>query len=224
MIAYGNKLHNVIDKYITFETMTSKTTKNTSSGLTTISKMISNFFNPLTSLFIYFAYSSSQEFTFSESAMLFLPLLMIVVIPVSAWIYWNVRKGNYTNMDVSNRKQRKSLYFFIALSLLVFIGYDYYFNENVDLIVTFLLILLVLLQLSNYYIKSSMHTAFNFFVAALFFALNPLLGAAWLIIAILVGVTRIILKRHTVSEVISGASIAILVSFIYLYTHIQGHL
>lgn len=185
------------------------------------SKIISNFFNPLTALFIYFTYSSSREFSFSETAKLFLPLLLIVVIPISAWIYWNVRKGNYTNMDVSNRKQRKSLYFFIAVTLVLFLGYDYFFNENVDLIVTFLLLLLVLMQLSNYYIKSSMHTAFNVFVAALFFAISPTLGLVWLLIAILVGVTRIILKRHTVAEVISGASIALLVSFIYLYANIQ---
>lgn len=201
--------------------MTPNTTEKPPSGLIKLSKMISNFFNPLTSLFIYFAYSSSREFTFSETAMLFLPLLLIVVIPISAWIYWNVKKGNYTNMDVSNRKQRKSLYFFIAVTLVLFLGYDYFFNENVDLIVTFLLLLLVLMQLSNYYIKSSMHTAFNVFVAALFFAIDPTLGLIWFIISILVGVTRIILKRHTVAEVISGASIALLVSFIYLYANIQ---
>lgn len=201
--------------------MTQDSTENAPAKPNKISKIISNFFNPLTSLFIYFTYSSSLKFTFSEAAIIFLPLLLIVIIPISAWIYWNVRKGNYTNMDVSNRKQRKSLYFFIASALLIFLGYDYFFNENVDLIVTFLLILLVLMQLSNYYIKSSMHTAFNVLVAALFFELNWILGLIWLIIAILVGVTRIILKRHSVAEVISGAAIAILVSFIYLYANIH---
>lgn len=186
-----------------------------------ISKIISNFFNPLTSLFIYFVYNSSLNYNLSETATLFLPLLLIVVIPISAWIYWNVRKGNYTNMDVSNRKQRKSLYFFIAGALLLFLGYDYFLNENIDLIITFLLLLLLLMQLSNYYVKSSMHTAFNIFVAALFFAASSVLGIIWLILSIMVGITRIILKRHTVTEVISGALIALLVSFIYLYANIQ---
>lgn len=185
------------------------------------SKIISNFFNPLTALFIYFVYSSSLQYNLSETAKLFLPLLLIVVIPISAWIYWNVRKGNYSNMDVSNRKQRKSLYFFIATTLFLFLFYDYFFNENIDLIVTFLLLLLLLMQLSNYFVKSSMHTAFNIFVAALFFGLNSALGIIWFLIAVLVGVTRIILKRHTVIEVISGALIALLVSFIYLYANIQ---
>lgn len=66
-----------------------------------------------------------------------------------------------------------------------------------------------------------MHTAFNVFVAALFFAINWKMGLLWLGIASLVGVTRIILKRHTVKEVFMGAGIAIVVSFIYLYCNIQ---
>lgn len=141
-------------------------------------------------------------------------------------LYWNVRKGNYSNMDVSNRKQRKSLYFFITVTLFLesklFLFYDYFFfNENNDLILTFLLLLLLLMQLSNYFVKSSMHTAFNIFVAVLFFGLDSTLGIIWFLIAFLVEVTRIILKRHTVIEVISGALIALLVSFIYLYTNIQ---
>jgi hypothetical protein len=123
-------------------------------------------------------------------------------------------------MDVSNREQRKSLYFVIAGALLAFLFYDYFINQNIDLIITFILILLVLMQVSNYFIKSSMHTAFNVFVAALFFALEPNMGIIWLFISILVGTTRIILKMHTPKEVFAGAAIAVFVSFIYLYTNI----
>jgi len=132
-----------------------------------------------------------------------------------------VKKGNYTNMDVSNRNQRKSLYFFIAATILAYLLYDYLKNDAVDLIVVFLMVLLLVMQISNYFIKSSMHTAFNVFVAALFFSVHPGMGIFWFGIAILVGISRIILKRHTVQEVIAGAAIASFVSFIYLYTHIQ---
>ena len=66
-----------------------------------------------------------------------------------------------------------------------------------------------------------MHTAFNIFVASLFFSIDPLIGILWFGIAVLVGFTRIILKRHTVAEVITGALIAGSVSFIYLYTNIH---
>jgi membrane-associated phospholipid phosphatase len=124
-------------------------------------------------------------------------------------------------MDVSDRNQRKSLYFFVEGSLLLYLLYDFYSNNNIDLVMLFLLILLVIMQLSNYFIKSSMHTAFNIFVSALFFTLNPWVGIIWAGIAVSVGFTRIILKRHTVKEVFIGGLIAGFVSFVYLYASIH---
>lgn len=186
-----------------------------------ISKFISNFFNPLVSLFLYFLYSSLQNYTAKEAAMRFLPILLLTMLPISLWIFWNVKKGNYTNMDVSNRNQRKSLYFFIAGAIGAYLLYDYVKNGTVDILMIFLMILLLVMQISNYFVKSSMHTAFNIFVSALFFSINPVMGIIWFGIAVLVGITRIILKRHTLKEVISGAVIAGIVSFIYLYTNIQ---
>lgn len=186
-----------------------------------ISKIISNFFNPFTSLIIYFIYSSSIDYTVSEAIHRFLPILLLTVLPIVVWIVWNVKKGRYTNMDVSNRNQRKSLYFFIAGCMMVYLLYDYYTNDTLDLIMFFLLILLWVLQFSNYFIKSSMHTAFNVYVAALFFYRDPMWGLGWLIIAALVGVTRVILKRHSVKEVLTGGSLALIVSFIYLYFALQ---
>jgi hypothetical protein len=143
------------------------------------------------------------------------------MLPVIIWLVWNVKTGRYTNMDVSNRVQRKTLYIFIAVCVLTYILFNYIKNGYVDFIMLFILILLFALQISNLYIKSSMHTAFNVFVAALFFSLNWKLGILWLGIAALVGITRIILKRHTIKEVFMGAGIAFLISFIYLYCNIQ---
>lgn len=186
-----------------------------------ISKIISDFFNPLVSLFIFFIYMSIQSYTLKDSLVYFLPILLLIMLPVIIWLVWNVKTGRYTNMDVSNRVQRKTLYIFIAVCVLTYILFNYLKNGYVDFIMLFILILLFALQISNLYIKSSMHTAFNVFVAALFFSLNWKLGILWLGIAALVGITRIILKRHTIKEVFMGAGIAFLISFIYLYCNIQ---
>ncbi len=192
-----------------------------SSLLYKTSKIISDFFNPLLSLFIFFIYLSFMKYSLRNSIMYFLPILLIIIAPVMAWLVWNVKTGRYTNMDVSNRVQRKSLYIFIATCVVFYIAFNYFKNGYVDLVMLFILILLFALQISNFYIKSSMHTAFNIFVAALFFALNHTMGIVWLAIAILVGVTRIILKRHNPKEVLMGAGIAFTVSFLYLYCNIQ---
>ncbi len=124
-------------------------------------------------------------------------------------------------MDVSNRVQRKTLYIFIAACVISYLIFNYIKNGYIDLVMLFILILLFVLQISNFFIKSSMHTAFNIFVAALFFTLNWKMGLIWMGVAILVGITRIILKRHTVKEVLTGAGIAFMISFIYLYCNIQ---
>lgn len=186
-----------------------------------ISKFISNFFNPLTSLIIFFIYFSSKNFSAATTLQTFLPILVLIVSPIVIWIIWNVKNGNYSNLDVSNRNQRKSLYFFISGCIGVYLIYYYITTGTADVLMIFLMFLLLVLQFSNYFIKSSMHTAFNVFVAALFFSENPLLGIIWAVIAALVGITRVILGRHTAKEVITGAALAALVSFVYLYTNIQ---
>jgi len=193
----------------------------TTSSLHIVSRLISDFFNPLVSLFIYFVYLSFKIYTFKEAVMHFLSILLITILPIIIWIYWNVKTGRYTNMDVSNRVQRKSLYIFIAVCIVLYQLYHYIINGFLDFVMLFILVLLFALQYSNLYIKSSMHTAFNVFVAALFYDSDWRAGLFWLFIAALVGVTRVILRRHTVKEVFMGAGIAFMVSFVYLYCNIH---
>lgn len=195
--------------------------KTPSSAVLKVSKFISGFFNPMNSLVIYFIVFSTRNFTLAEATQNFLPIFLITIVPISSWIIYNVRTKKYTNLDVSDRKQRKSLYFFIEGAMIVYLFFVYLKYERIDMVLLFLLVLLIVMQISNYFIKSSMHTAINLFIAALFFTLSPLYGLIWLILSILVGISRIILKRHSPAEVVSGAVIAGMVSFIYLYTHIQ---
>lgn len=142
------------------------------SSLLKISRIISDFFNPLISLIIFFAYMSVHEYSLKEALTHFLPILGIVILPIIIWIVYNVKTGRYTNMDVSNRVQRKTLYIFIGVCVLLYLAFTYIKYGSFDFVMLFILILLLALQISNYYIKSSMHTAFNIFVAALFFKLN----------------------------------------------------
>ena len=185
------------------------------------SKFISNFFNPLVSMVIYFYFFSKKELSKSEAWAYFIPVLLFTLLPTIVWLVWNVKTGRYTNLDVSDRKQRKSLYFFLAFCVIAYLVYYYIVHHQMDINMLFIFILLLIMQLSNYFIKSSMHTAFNVFVASMFFAIDWKWGLAWFFLAILVGITRIILKRHTVKEVLMGILIASLVSFVYLYTQIQ---
>ncbi|WP_300675737.1 phosphatase PAP2 family protein [Soonwooa sp.] len=182
-----------------------------------LSKIISNFFNPIVSLFIYYLVVGSVQHFPSKQITDALPLLFIVGIPTIVWIFWNVKKGNYTNMDVSNRQQRNSLYVVIVVLCAIYLAYEYFVNKNLDVRILFLEILLILMQISNFFLKSSMHTALNLYVAFLFLKYDLVWGISWIILSIIVGITRIILKRHTLAEVISGVALGSLIGLIYYF-------
>lgn len=186
-----------------------------------ISKVISNIFNPIVSLLVFYIYHSFHRHTATVAFKSMIPLLVMVIFPVVYWIASNVRKGRYTNMDVSNRMQRRSLYYFIIAALMVYEIFIYLRWGAADRNVLFLILLLILLHFSNYFIKSSMHTALNLFVAALFYPENHIVSFVWLLLTVLIGITRLILKRHSVAEVFSGAAIGFVVSILYLYTYNQ---
>ncbi|WP_261512039.1 phosphatase PAP2 family protein [Chryseobacterium paludis] len=191
------------------------------SSIHKISKIISEFFNPLVSLFLFFVYKSIRDYSLKDSILYFLPILLIIILPVIIWLIWNVKTGRYTNMDVSNRVQRKTFYIFTAITVILYLLFHYIKNGTLDFLMLFILILLFALQVSNFFIKSSMHTAFNVFVASLFYSLDWKMGIVWFGIAVIVGITRVILKRHTVKEVFMGGGIAFLISFLYLYCNIH---
>lgn len=199
--------------------------KEPSSLLLFFSKILSNVFNPIFSLLIFFGVFAYEKMNYDEAFRNFMLMLSMVVIPIFAWIIWNVKTGRYTNMDVSNRKQRNSLYIFNFFIIAIYIAVLHFTKQRTDLIVIiiFLFVLLVVMQISNFYIKSSMHTSLNVFVSALFFSLNPIFGFIWLMLSLLVGISRIVLKRHTPKEVMMGGFIAFVISITYLYFTIQNH-
>ena len=198
--------------------------KTASALLIKLSNILSNVLNPLFSLLIFFIYFAKEKMETTEAFKNLLWMVILVIIPIFGWIFWNVETGRYTNMDVSDRKQRNTLYIFNVFIVSIYIAFLYFTQQNFDLIliIIFVMALMLIMHFSNFFIKSSMHTSFNVFVSALFFSLNIYFGLFWLFLTILVGISRVILKRHTVKEVIMGASIATVVSFIYLYFNIQN--
>ena len=88
---------------------------------------------------------------------LIMMILLLLIIPTALWIYRNVQNGTYSNMDVSNRKQRHSLYIFIIIATVIFLAVDFYLHKEMDWTIFMLCILLILMQISNFFIKSSLY-------------------------------------------------------------------
>lgn len=109
-------------------------------------------------------------------------------------------------MDVSKREQRYSLYLFI-IPLVFLTAWLFYLSNLPTYTSKTLLIgggLMTLSFLTNFKIKSSLHTSLNCYLAFCVFQINPSIGMALLVLTVAVAWSRVVLQRHSVSEVVMG--------------------
>lgn len=173
------------------------------------SKYLSLLFYPFVSLSFFYLYAVPL------SEALFFGLM--VGLPTLFWLIYNVKKGHYTDADVSDRQRRKSLYWFLIGNFMAYqLAFMLVFKHHDDKTLAFLLALVVLF-LSNFYVKSSMHTVLNLVIAALFWVAHfQKMAIFWGLMALLVGISRVILKKHSKLEVFMGILIGGLVSILYI--------
>ena len=147
-----------------------------------------------------------------------------VFIPLIIWLYLRYKKGFITNFDVSDRKQRESIFVFIIpiLSLVTFIVYKTDQSRNLYLSLVFAIVLLLISQAVNFLIKSSLHVSLNIYLSFLVMTVNYKLSIILLLFTILIGWSRIIIGRHTLKEVLVGATIGI--SLGLTMAHVEGYL
>jgi membrane-associated phospholipid phosphatase len=151
---------------------------------------------------------------------MFLSLLIIgcFFIPLILWMYLKSKNGTYTNFDVSDKKQRNSLFLFAVPLLLVvtIILFKTDQSKNLCLSVLFALILVVISQFVNLFIKSSLHVSLNIYLAALIFSFDYRIAIIVLLFTGLLCWSRVKLKRHTIKEVLFGLLTGTCISLIML--------
>ena len=144
-----------------------------------------------------------------------------ICLPLCLKMYWKTKNGSYTNFDVSDKKQRQSWYIYALLILLVvtIILFATEQPRTLRLAVLFALLLLALSKLANFFIKSSLHVSLNLFLAFLIMSMNLPIGLIFLSSIIFVAWARLVLKRHTMKEIIAGALIGFVIgiaAFIFI--------
>jgi membrane-associated phospholipid phosphatase len=141
-----------------------------------------------------------------------------VLVPLTITLFLKSRNGTYTNFDVSDRHQRKSMYILAIclLSITTIITYTNQQSYNTCTNTLFALILITFSFIVNYFIKSSIHVSLSIFLSALIFASNYKIAIAYFVFSLLIGWSRVKLGRHNTKEVFCGAIIGTLVCFIML--------
>jgi membrane-associated phospholipid phosphatase len=145
-------------------------------------------------------------------------------LPLTLHMYRKFKNGSYSNFDVSNRNQRQLWYQFASLLLLVVTTIMFATEQpkSLQLSILSFLILLLISGIINYRIKTSLHVTLTIYLAFLIIPMSFHIGVILISLTIVVGWARIILRRHTLKEVLTGFIIGTLVgvsSFVcdYLY-------
>lgn len=130
-----------------------------------------------------------------------------IFIPVTIRTFMGVRRGKYTNIDVSDQVQRQRWFTTITVLLLVVTAVIWLTNQayTLRLAVTLACGLLVCALYINKRVKSSMHMTFHAFISLLILYFNVVAGIIFLLLMPVLGWSRLYLKRHFLNEVLIGA-------------------
>ena len=134
-------------------------------------------------------------------------LVLVVSVPLLILIGRNVRRGTWTNYDVSERTQRSGLYWpalILTASLALFLWWS---GTNPRLTRGFLVVVSMMAagMLINRWLKVSLHMAFGAFCAVIVSWRYPGATTALALALALLAWSRLTLRRHTWTEVFVGA-------------------
>lgn len=133
----------------------------------------------------------------------------VAVAIVWAFVLHRRRSGRWQTVDASRRHERPALY---LLALLVAGGYWWWQGGRGSASSTGVLAVVVMLcvaAIANRWIKLSLHMASLAFAGVTLLALWPTAGAATLALLPLLGWSRLRMARHSLPEVLGGATLGL---------------
>jgi hypothetical protein len=178
---------------------------------TKIAKSISILGHPLLTIPVYVVTALFNFESIEKASWISALIIGGIFIPLIVKMYRGEKKGEYTNFDVSDQKQRQSWYKY-AVPLLVVVTIIVFATGQGSVLcfgVLFSTCLLITAQLINYFIKSSLHISLNTFLFFMIFRMNIYIAILFLVFIFLIVWARLILKRHTAAELLTGILIGL---------------
>lgn len=139
---------------------------------------------------------------------------LLFIVCIGFFVLINVRKGYFTDLDVSKREQRPALFLFVSLVAIVYFVALYFLQGPLVLFVALGGIFFSILVFSfiNTRIKASIHAAS---ISALIISIILLYGRDFLLLLVLIpliGWSRIRINRHTKPEVFLGTAVGLILT------------
>jgi hypothetical protein len=138
----------------------------------------------------------------------------LFLLALTLFIRECVKRGIFTNMDVSKREQRPLLFKVSMFMAVVYLAGLYYLNGPQILAVVTLGVIIgvVLISIINTRLKASMHVAS---ISALIFTAAIVFSGYYLLLLFLIPLVawaRLKIKRHTLPETVVGGLLGVLLS------------
>jgi NADH:ubiquinone oxidoreductase subunit 3 (subunit A) len=155
---------------------------------------------------------SAKHLPDGQAIVLAITIVLCLTVPLSIHNYRKMKKGSYTNFDVSDQQQRRGFYpvAILLLALTAAIIWLLEFPVAVSFHILYLLAMISMLGLVNFRIKASLHAALAFFIGSNLWEFGVWVVVAMAIFALGISWSRYFLRRHTVPELIIGGIIGIL--------------
>lgn len=182
-------------------------------------KFISTAANPLFTIPLFVVIVMFAFEDFKKAAFISAIIIGVIFVPLILMMYIKSKNKSYSDFDVSDRLQRKSLFLF-ALPLVIIttiILYKTGQSKALYFSVFFGLVIAFVSQIVNLFIKSSLHVSLNIYLSFLIMPTNLILGNILLLLTVFIGWSRIRLGRHTLKEVLVGAGIGLSISLLMFF-------
>ena len=181
-----------------------------------MARWVSILAHPFVMTGIMVAGSALHRGTIRDAASALLLVGLATIFPIAILMIRQVRRGDWDNVDASNRAERPILFVVGILALAVLLTYELVFRPGSFLIrgVVIVMIMLAFCAIVTRWIKVSLHMAFGALCAATLLLIGSPAGWAVLVVLPLLAWSRLVLSRHTVDEVASGTVIGAVAAWV----------
>jgi hypothetical protein len=143
----------------------------------------------------------------------------LISIPIIVHNLRKLKKGEYSNFDVSDQIQRKNFYpfaiFLFTILTLAFFILDFPLPVTANTLNFFAMILIM--AFLNLKIKASLHAGIAFYICVSLINFSTWLGMVFLLLALGTTWSRSVLGRHSYPELVAGMTVGIVFGLVSLF-------
>jgi membrane-associated phospholipid phosphatase len=158
--------------------------------------------------------AASRQRNAAEATRLVLIVAGVIILPLFVYMWRKWRSGQWSTIDASRSTERPKFYRIALLLIALLTALFLLMRESAAMLrgCIAVAVLVLLLAILNRWSKLSNHMAFAVFAAVLMSSFTPGWAVALAFFAPLLAWSRLVLERHSVGEVIGGATVGAIVA------------